>query len=66
MADKTVNQLTELIPADLDTTDLLMVWDSATGTTRKATIDTIADATVSGVDLTLVNATAAAIITDTP
>lgn len=46
MADKTVNQLTELTPVDFGDNDLLMVWDSATGSTRKATIETIA--TVSG------------------
>ena len=46
MADKTVNQLTELAPADFGTEDLLLVYDSVSGTTRKATIDTVA--TVSG------------------
>ena len=46
MADKTVNQLTTLESSDFGTDDLLLVWDSTTGSTRKATIDTVA--TVSG------------------
>ena len=46
MADKTVNQLATLTSADFGTDDLLLVWDSTTGSTRKATIDTVA--TVSG------------------
>ena len=46
MADKTVNQLTTLDSSDFGTDDLLLVWDSTTGSTRKATIDTVA--TVSG------------------
>lgn len=46
MADKNVSQLANLTPADFGDDDLLMVWDSSTGTTRRATIETIA--TVSG------------------
>ena len=46
MADKTVNELTTLDSSDFGTDDLLLVWDSTTGSTRKATIDTVA--TVSG------------------
>ena len=46
MADKNVSQLTTLGPDNFGDNDLLMVWDSDTGTTRKATIETIA--TVSG------------------
>ena len=46
MSDKTVNQLTELGPENFDNNDLLLVWDSTTGTSRKASIETVA--TVSG------------------
>ncbi|MCP4729416.1 MAG: hypothetical protein GY872_05005, partial [Roseibacillus sp.] len=46
MPDKNVNQLNELTAADFGTDDLLLVWDAVSGTTRKATIDTIN--TVSG------------------
>ena len=46
MADKNVSQLANLTPDDFGDDDLLMVWDSTSNTTRKATIDTVA--TVSG------------------
>jgi len=46
MADKKVNELPELTPSDFGGDDLLMVWDSVSSTTRKASIDTVA--TVSG------------------
>ena len=46
MADKTVNELTELSPSNFGDDDLLLVWDSATGTSRKASINTVA--TISG------------------
>ena len=46
MADKTITQLTALDAASFDVTDELMVWDSQTGATKKASIDTIA--TISG------------------
>ena len=46
MSDKTVNELTALSSSDFTENDLLLVWDSATSTSRKASIDTVA--TISG------------------
>ena len=46
MSDKTVFQLDELGSNDFGQDDLLLVWDSVSGTTRKASIETVA--TVSG------------------
>lgn len=46
MNGKTVNQLPTLESSNFGTDDLLLVWDSTTGSTRKATIDTVA--TISG------------------
>ena len=46
MADKTVVELPVLPLADYSTSDLLMVWNSETNSTHKATIETIS--TISG------------------
>lgn len=46
MANKTVNQLPTLPPESFGVDDLLLVWNPTDGSTRKATIETVA--TVSG------------------
>ena len=42
MAKKTINALPAITEESFDGSDELLVWDSQTGTTRKATIDTVA------------------------
>jgi hypothetical protein len=42
MSDKTVNQLNELTSSDFGSDDLVLVWDVDTGTSRRASISTVA------------------------